>query len=131
MLEPFQFPYVQRGIALVLVLSRSGPASSGRGSSCGAWPSSPMPRARPPSPDWSSPTRWGFPRRLPRSGAPRCSESGRGASRGDGGADTDSVTALLLVGALVVGVILASDVFHSGASVDTLLFGSLLLIILA
>jgi ABC-type Zn uptake system ZnuABC Zn-binding protein ZnuA/ABC-type Mn2+/Zn2+ transport system permease subunit len=40
----------------------------------------------------------------------------------------DSVTALALVGALALGVILASDVFHSGANVETLLFGSLLLI---
>src|SRR3954469_18765474 len=37
----------------------------------------------------------------------------------------DVMTALALVGALVVGVILASDVFHSGSEVDTLLFGSL------
>lgn len=40
----------------------------------------------------------------------------------------DSLTALALVGMLVVGVILASDVFRSGANVDTLLFGSLLAI---
>lgn len=40
----------------------------------------------------------------------------------------DSLTALVLVGCLALGVVLASDVFHSGASVDTLLFGSLLLI---
>ena len=40
----------------------------------------------------------------------------------------DSLTALVLVGALATGVILASDVFHSGANVDTLLFGSLLLV---
>jgi ABC-type Zn uptake system ZnuABC Zn-binding protein ZnuA/ABC-type Mn2+/Zn2+ transport system permease subunit len=40
----------------------------------------------------------------------------------------DSLTALALVGALALGVILASDVFHSGANVGTLLFGSLLLI---
>src|SRR5438128_5805869 len=40
----------------------------------------------------------------------------------------DSLTALVLVGALSLGVILASDVFHSGANVETLLFGSLLLI---
>ncbi len=32
----------------------------------------------------------------------------------------------MLVGALALGVILASDVFHSGANVETLLFGSLL-----
>jgi len=40
----------------------------------------------------------------------------------------DSLTALVLVGALAVGVILASDVFHSGSNVETLLFGSLLVI---
>jgi ABC-type Zn uptake system ZnuABC Zn-binding protein ZnuA/ABC-type Mn2+/Zn2+ transport system permease subunit len=40
----------------------------------------------------------------------------------------DSATALVLVGALAAGVILASDVFHSQGSVERLLFGSLLLI---
>ena len=40
----------------------------------------------------------------------------------------DSLTAIVLVGALAAGVLLASDVFHSAASVDALLFGSLLLI---
>ncbi len=40
----------------------------------------------------------------------------------------DALTALVLVGALSLGVILASDVFHSHASVETLLFGSLLAI---
>jgi zinc/manganese transport system substrate-binding protein len=42
--------------------------------------------------------------------------------------DTGTMTALALVGALALGVILASDVFHSGANVETLLFGSLLLV---
>jgi ABC-type Zn uptake system ZnuABC Zn-binding protein ZnuA/ABC-type Mn2+/Zn2+ transport system permease subunit len=41
---------------------------------------------------------------------------------------SDSITALVLAGALALGVILASDVFASRASVDGLLFGSLLLI---
>lgn len=41
-------------------------------------------------------------------------------------AANDSVTALVLVGCLAFGVILASDVFGSSARVDTLLFGSLL-----
>jgi ABC-type Zn uptake system ZnuABC Zn-binding protein ZnuA/ABC-type Mn2+/Zn2+ transport system permease subunit len=41
---------------------------------------------------------------------------------------TDSLTALVLVGALALGVILANDVFASGGDVETLLFGSLLLI---
>src|SRR4051794_16458572 len=40
----------------------------------------------------------------------------------------DSLTALVLVAALAGGVILASDVFHSGSQVDSLLFGSLLVI---
>lgn len=40
----------------------------------------------------------------------------------------DSVTALALVSCLAAGVILASDVFSSGANIDTLLFGSLLAI---
>jgi ABC-type Zn uptake system ZnuABC Zn-binding protein ZnuA/ABC-type Mn2+/Zn2+ transport system permease subunit len=40
----------------------------------------------------------------------------------------DSVTALVLVGCLALGVILASDVFHSGSGVEGLLFGSVLLI---
>ncbi len=48
---------------------------------------------------------------------------GRGKTHG-----RDSVVALVLVGCLAAGVILASDVFGSGANVETLLFGSLLLI---
>ena len=40
----------------------------------------------------------------------------------------DAATALLLVAALASGVVLASDVFDSGAEVDQLLFGSLLAI---
>jgi ABC-type Mn2+/Zn2+ transport system permease subunit len=44
---------------------------------------------------------------------------GAGREHGEG-------TALLLVAALAAGVILASDVFESGAAVDRLLFGTLL-----
>jgi ABC-type Zn uptake system ZnuABC Zn-binding protein ZnuA/ABC-type Mn2+/Zn2+ transport system permease subunit len=40
----------------------------------------------------------------------------------------DAATALVLVGALALGVILASDVFASQAGVEQLLFGSLLLV---
>jgi ABC-type Mn2+/Zn2+ transport system permease subunit len=40
----------------------------------------------------------------------------------------DSATALVLVAALAAGVILASDVFHSGSQVESLLFGSLLVV---
>jgi ABC-type Zn uptake system ZnuABC Zn-binding protein ZnuA/ABC-type Mn2+/Zn2+ transport system permease subunit len=41
---------------------------------------------------------------------------------------TDSAVAIVLVGCLAAGTILASDVFGSGANVETLLFGSLLLV---
>jgi ABC-type Zn uptake system ZnuABC Zn-binding protein ZnuA/ABC-type Mn2+/Zn2+ transport system permease subunit len=44
------------------------------------------------------------------------------------GSAYDSLTALVLVGCLAAGVILASDVYHSGSNVDQLLFGSLLLV---
>lgn len=40
----------------------------------------------------------------------------------------DASTALVLVGALALGIVLASDVFQSGARVEGLLFGSLLLV---
>ena len=40
----------------------------------------------------------------------------------------DAATALLLVAALAIGIVLASDVYESGAEVDQLLFGSLLAI---
>ena len=40
----------------------------------------------------------------------------------------DAATALLLVAALAIGIVLASDVFDSGSEVDRLLFGSLLAI---
>jgi ABC-type Mn2+/Zn2+ transport system permease subunit len=39
---------------------------------------------------------------------------------------TDAATGLVLVAALALGVVLASDVFESGAGVDRLLFGSLI-----
>ena len=42
--------------------------------------------------------------------------------------DGDTLTALALVAALAGGIILASDVYHSGAAVENQLFGSLLLI---
>lgn len=44
------------------------------------------------------------------------------------GVAADTATALLLVAALAIGIVLSSDVFQSGAGVDQLLFGSLLAI---
>src|SRR5215208_563713 len=45
---------------------------------------------------------------------------------GRAGREPSEATALLLVAALGAGVVLASDVFRSGAAVDRLLFGTLL-----
>lgn len=42
------------------------------------------------------------------------------------GVAPDAATGLLLVAALAIGVVLASDVFESGAGIDRLLFGSLI-----
>ncbi|MFN2616328.1 MAG: metal ABC transporter permease [Thermoleophilaceae bacterium] len=47
-------------------------------------------------------------------------------ARSSGRAPGDTAVALLLVAALATGIVLASDVFHSSASVDRLLFGTLL-----
>src|SRR3954469_22477408 len=46
--------------------------------------------------------------------------------RRSGRIDPDAPIGRLLVGALAVGVVLASDVYHSDTSVDRLLFGSLI-----
>ncbi len=43
-----------------------------------------------------------------------------------GATSSDAATGLLLTGALALGAILASDVYHAGAGVDRLLFGTLL-----
>ncbi len=51
------------------------------------------------------------------------SRLGRGGRVGQ-----DAVTALMLVAALALGVVLASDVYESGAGIDRLLFGSVLAI---
>jgi ABC-type Mn2+/Zn2+ transport system permease subunit len=51
---------------------------------------------------------------------------GVGRAGSGAGRDHGEATALLLVAALATGVILASDVFESGAVVDRLLFGTLL-----
>jgi ABC-type Mn2+/Zn2+ transport system permease subunit len=45
---------------------------------------------------------------------------------GRAGRELGEATALLLVAALATGIVLASDVFQSGAAVDRLLFGTLL-----
>ena len=50
------------------------------------------------------------------------------ALAGRRGTGYDSLTAVALAGFLAAGVMLASDVFHTGSAVESLLFGSLLVI---
>jgi ABC-type Mn2+/Zn2+ transport system permease subunit len=59
-------------------------------------------------------------------GVQRAGRLGAGGAASDTARDHGEATALLLVAALATGVILASDVFESGAAVDRLLFGTLL-----
>ncbi len=61
-------------------------------------------------------------------GASLLAAAGLGLLAGRRSVGTDSATALVLAGALALGVILASDVFGSQGSIDRLLFGSLLAI---
>jgi ABC-type Mn2+/Zn2+ transport system permease subunit len=64
--------------------------------------------------------------RARRGAARRAGGGGVAPAAGDTARDHGEATALLLVAALATGVILASDVFESGAVVDRLLFGTLL-----
>ena len=63
-----------------------------------------------------------------RSARPRSSRSWLAAISRRRSDDRGSEVALVLVGMLALGVILASDVFESSAAIETLLFGSLFLI---
>ena len=101
---------------------------SGRRSCSAISPSSPTASAPPPSPASSSPgppesRRRSRPSRSAAASQPLLERLGRRA-----GVAWDAATALLLVAALALGIVLASDVFATGAGVDRLLFGSLLAI---
>src|SRR5919197_1414871 len=93
MLEPFQLPFVQRGLVELLILSLGAGV-------LGTWI-----------------VLRGLALALVFAGSlERLARARRSGY--------DSLTALVLVGALALGVILASDVFYSGSNVETLLFGS-------
>jgi ABC-type Zn uptake system ZnuABC Zn-binding protein ZnuA/ABC-type Mn2+/Zn2+ transport system permease subunit len=129
MLEPFQLPFVQRGIVEVLVLAVAGGL-------IGTWIV-----LRGLAFYAHAVGTAAFPGLVLAAGLGFGALIGAGASaalvaiavgilaRREGAHDRyDTLTALVLVAALSLGVILASDVFHSGSSVETLLFGSLLLV---
>jgi zinc/manganese transport system substrate-binding protein len=129
MLEPFQLPFVQHGIVEVLILAVAGGI-------IGTWIV-----LRGLAFYAHAVGTAAFPGLVLADGLGFAAVLGAGATaalvaiavgllaRREGARDRyDSLTALVLVAALAVGVILASDVFHSAGSVETLLFGSLLLV---
>ncbi|HEY5052604.1 MAG TPA: zinc ABC transporter substrate-binding protein [Solirubrobacterales bacterium] len=127
MLDPFQLPFVQRGLVEILILAipagllgtwivLRGLAFFSHSVGTAAFPGLILADGL------------GFAAALGAFGAAIVFTVGTVAlSRGkDEG--RDSVVAIVLVGCLAAGVILASDVFGSGANIETLLFGSLLLV---
>src|SRR3954462_15038357 len=127
MLDPFTLPFVQRGVVEVAVLALGagligtwivlrGLAFFSHAVGTAAFPGLVLADGL------------GFSAHLGAAAAPASGAPGVGRLARHERERYDSVTALVLVAALALGVILASDVFHSGASVETLLFGSLLVI---
>lgn len=125
-LEPFQLPFVQRGLIEVLVLAipagllgtwivLRGLAFFSHAVGTAAFPGLVLADGL------------GFAAPLGAFGAALAFTAGVSALRGRR-TGQDALVALVLVGCLAGGVILASDVFGSGSNIETLLFGSLLLV---
>jgi ABC-type Mn2+/Zn2+ transport system permease subunit len=125
-LEPFQLPFVQRGLVEILILAipagllgtwivMRGLAFFSHAVGTAAFPGLVLADGL------------GFAAPLGAFGAAIAFAAGAAALRGRRN-DDDAVVALVLAGCLAGGVILASDVFGSGSNVETLLFGSLLLV---
>ena len=126
MFEPFQLPFVQRGLIEILLLAipagllgtwivMRGLAFFSHAVGTAAFPGLVLADGL------------GFAAPLGAFGAAIAFTAAASALRGRRN-DDDAVVALVLVGCLAGGVILASDVFGSGSNVETLLFGSLLLV---
>ena len=126
MLEPFQLPFVQRGLLEILILAvpagllgtwivMRGLAFFSHAVGTATFPGLVLADGL------------GFAAPLGALAAAIAFALGATALRGrrSGG---DAAVALVLVGCLAGGVLLASDVFASGSNVETLLFGSLLLV---
>jgi ABC-type Mn2+/Zn2+ transport system permease subunit len=133
MLEPFQLPFVQRALLELLLLAvlagtlgcwivLRGLAFPAHGAAAAAFPGLVLADGL------------GFAAALGGFGAALLFALTVGVGAGGGAGETsrreggDVRTALVLVAALAIGIVLASDVFHSAASVESLLFGSLLAI---
>ena len=119
-------PYLQRALVEIAAARRARRACSAPGSCCAGSPSTRTPSGPPRSRGWSSPCRGRV--------APQL--TALAAALGFGAAlerlsrarrlDAGAATGLLLVAALAGGIVLASDVYESGAGVDRLLFGTLI-----
>lgn len=127
MLEPFQLPFVQHALAEVLLLSLAGGligtwillrglAFYSHAVGTAAFPGLVLADGL------------GFAAPLGALGAAALLAGGVALLSRARRSSYDSATAVVLVGSLALGVILASDLFHSGANVETLLFGSLLVL---
>ena len=127
MLEPFQLPFVQRGLLEILILAvpagllgtwivLRGLAFFSHAVGTAAFPGLVLADGL------------GFGAPLGAFGAAALFSAGSALLGRREEEATDSAVAIVLVGCLAAGTILASDVFGSGANVETLLFGSLLLI---
>jgi ABC-type Zn uptake system ZnuABC Zn-binding protein ZnuA/ABC-type Mn2+/Zn2+ transport system permease subunit len=127
LLEPFQLPFVQRGLIEVLILAvpagllgtwivLRGLAFFSHAVGTAAFPGLVLADGL------------GFAPPLGAFAAATAFSAGNSALWRRRGESGDSVVAIVLVACLASGVILASDVFGSGANVETLLFGSLLLV---
>lgn len=126
MLEPFELPFVQRGLIEVLILAipagllgtwivLRGLAFFSHAVGTASFPGLVLAGGL------------GFAAPLGALGAAVVFAGGTAALRRRRSGQ-DAAVALVLVGCLAGGVILASDVFGSGSNIETLLFGSLLLV---
>jgi ABC-type Zn uptake system ZnuABC Zn-binding protein ZnuA/ABC-type Mn2+/Zn2+ transport system permease subunit len=127
LLEPFQLPFVQRGLIEVLILAvpagllgtwivLRGLAFFSHSVGTAAFPGLVLADGL------------GFAAPLGAFGAAVIFSLGASLFSRRDEEGRDSAVAIVLVGCLAAGVILASDVFGSGANIETLLFGSLLLV---
>jgi ABC-type Zn uptake system ZnuABC Zn-binding protein ZnuA/ABC-type Mn2+/Zn2+ transport system permease subunit len=127
LLEPFQLPFVQRGLLEILILAvpagllgtwivLRGLAFFSHAVGTAAFPGLVLADGL------------GFAPPLGAFAAASAFSVGNSVLGRRGDEESDSVVAIVLVACLASGVILASDVFGSGANVETLLFGSLLLV---
>jgi len=125
-LEPFGLPFFQRGLLEVLILAIPAgllgtwivlrrPAFFSHAVGTASFPGLVLADGL------------GFAAPLGALGAALVFAGGTWVLRGRSGG-RDAAVALALVGCLAGGVILASDVFESGSNIETLLFGSLLLV---